>query len=53
MVSFFLSSTKEALEHFNVEEHNGLSAQQVEKATEKYGRNGTEHCHIRFHEVRC
>lgn len=46
MDSSFLSSTEEALEHFEVVEHHGLSAQQVQKATEKYGRNGTVHRYI-------
>jgi len=41
----FLSSTEETLEHFDVEEHQGLSAHQVQEATEKYGRNGTVHRH--------
>ncbi len=41
MDSSFLSSTEQALDHFKVDEHQGLSAQQVQKATERYGRNGT------------
>ena len=41
MESSFLSSTQEALGYFQVDEHQGLSGQEVRKATEKYGRNGT------------
>ena len=41
MDSSFLSSTKEVLDHFQVAEQQGLSTQQVRRATEKYGRNGT------------
>lgn len=41
MDSSFLLSTEEALGHFKVDEHQGLSSEQVQKATEKYGRNGT------------
>ena len=43
MESSFLSSAEVALGHFSVDEHQGLSLQQVQKATEKYGRNGTVH----------
>ena len=41
MESSFLSSAEEALEYFQVDEHQGLSGHEVLKATEKYGRNGT------------
>ncbi len=51
MDSLFLSSVEEALEHFKVREHQGLSAEQVEKATEIYGRNGTVHRHINVCKV--
>lgn len=43
MDASYLSSTNEALEHFQVKEQQGLSEQQVQRATEKYGRNGTVH----------
>jgi len=46
MDAAFLSSPKEALEHFRVEEQKGLSDRRVQEATEKYGRNGTVHQHI-------
>ena len=46
MDASYLSSTEEALEHFKVNEDQGLSEQQVRKALEKYGRNGTVHHHI-------
>ena len=41
MDSSFLSTTQEALAYFKVDEHQGLSSQQVQHATGKYGRNGT------------
>lgn len=37
----YLASPKEALGHFGVVEQEGLSDIQVQKATDKYGRNGT------------
>lgn len=46
MDASYLSSTEEALEHFKVNENQGLSEQQVQKALEKYGRNGTVHHHV-------
>ncbi len=39
----YLSSPEEALGHFGVVEQKGLSDIQVQKATDKYGRNGTVH----------
>ena len=39
----FLSSAQEALDHLKVDEHRGLSLEQVGEATEKYGSNGTVH----------
>lgn len=46
MDASYLSSTEQALEYFTVDEHRGLSEQQVQIALEKYGRNGTVHHHI-------
>jgi hypothetical protein len=43
MEAAYLSSTQQALQHFGVSESQGLSDIQVQKATEKYGRNGTVH----------
>ena len=42
----YLFSTQKALEHFQVNEQQGLSEQQVQTSLEKYGRNGTVHHHI-------
>ncbi|MCJ1455842.1 hypothetical protein MMC28_006199 [Mycoblastus sanguinarius] len=39
METAYLSSTEEALDHFQVGEQEGLSDQQVRKAIQKYGRN--------------
>lgn len=36
-------SAQEALEHFQVDEHKGLSDEQIQRALEKYGPNGTVH----------
>ena len=46
MEASFLVSTEEALEHFHVDETQGLSEEQVKKALETYGPNGTVHHHI-------
>ena len=46
MDASYLSSTEQALEYFEVNENQGLSEQQVQRALEKYGRNGTVHHHI-------
>lgn len=43
METAYLSSTEQALQHFQVNESQGLSDLQVQQATEKYGRNGTVH----------
>lgn len=43
METAYLSSTEQALAHFQVIESQGLSDPQVHKALEKYGRNGTVH----------
>ena len=43
MEAAYLSSTEEALRHFEVSESHGLSHLQVQKAIEKHGRNGTVH----------
>lgn len=39
MDTSYLFSTEKVLEHFTVDEHQGLSEQQVQTALEKYGRN--------------
>ncbi|CAD6575628.1 MAG: hypothetical protein ASARMPRED_007405 [Alectoria sarmentosa] len=39
MDASYLTSTEEALEHFKVDEQQGLSEQQVQSAIERYGRN--------------
>lgn len=41
MEASYLRSTQEVLEYFQVTEQNGLSDLSVQKATTKYGRNGT------------
>lgn len=41
MEASYLLSTQEALEYFQVTEHNGLSDLSVQQAAAKYGRNGT------------
>ena len=41
MEAAYLSSPEEALDYFGVTEQHGLSDSQVQKATDKYGRNGT------------
>ena len=46
MDASYLASTEEALQHFQVNEHQGLSEKQVQRALAKYGRNGTVHHHI-------
>ena len=46
MDASYLSSTEQALEHFAVDENQGLSEQQIQRALGKYGRNGTVHHHI-------
>lgn len=46
MDNSYLFSTEKALQHFKVNEHQGLSEQQVQRALEKYGRNGTVHRRI-------
>ncbi len=43
MEAAYLSSPEEALGLFGVVEQEGLSDVQVQKATDKYGRNGTVH----------
>lgn len=43
MEAAYLSSTEGALRHFEVNELHGLSERQVQKAVEKFGRNGTVH----------
>ncbi len=43
MDASYLSSTEKALQHFQVNELQGLSEQQVQRALAKYGRNGTVH----------
>ena len=53
MEASFLVSTEEALEHFHVDETQGLSEEQVKKALEKYGPNGTVHHHISNHARLC
>lgn len=45
MDTAYLSSTEQALQHFEVNESQGLSDRQVQKATEKYGRNGIVHAY--------
>jgi Ca2+ transporting ATPase len=40
MENAYTKTPAEALRHFQVEEHKGLSAQQVQSAREKHGRNG-------------
>lgn len=45
MDASYLTSTEEALEHFKVDEQQGLSEQQVQSAIERYGRNGTVYHH--------
>lgn len=45
MEAAYLSSTDEVLNHFQVEEHTGLSHAQVETNRDKFGRNGTVHHH--------
>ncbi|KAM0802822.1 hypothetical protein BDR22DRAFT_842511 [Usnea florida] len=39
MDASYLSSTEQALEYFAVDENQGLSEQQIQRALEKYGRN--------------
>lgn len=46
MDASYLSSTEQSLEHFQVDEQQGLSEQQAQRSLEKYGRNGTVHHHI-------
>ena len=46
MDASYLSSTGQALEYFAVDENQGLSEQQIQRALGKYGRNGTVHHHI-------
>jgi hypothetical protein len=46
MEASFLSTVEETLEFFQVDEQQGLSDQDVQKALERYGRNGTVHRHI-------
>ena len=46
MDNSYLCSTEQALEHFQVDEQEGLSEQQVRRSLDKYGRNGTVHHHI-------
>lgn len=41
MEAAYLVSTEDVLRHFEVTEQDGLSDLMVQKATEKYGRNGT------------
>ena len=53
MEASFLVSTEEALEHFRVDETQGLSEEQVKKALGKYGPNGTVHHHISDHTRLC
>ena len=45
MEASYLSSAEEALSHFRVEEHAGLSDRQVETNRDKFGRNGTVEHH--------
>lgn len=40
MEAAYLVSSEDALRHFQVTEQNGLSDVLVQRATEKYGRNG-------------
>ena len=47
----YLLSTEEALEHFQVNEQQGLSEQQVQRSLEKYGPNGTVHHHNFDHQT--
>ena len=47
----FLFSTQKALDHFQVNEQQGLSELQVQRSLEKYGRNGTVHQHISNHKT--
>ena len=42
----YLLSTEKALEHFQVNEQQGLSEEQVQRSLENYGRNGTVHHHL-------
>ncbi len=39
MESAYTCSAKEVLDHFQVDEQNGLSGSQVQEALQKYGRN--------------
>lgn len=41
MEAAYLVSSEDALRHFQVTEQNGLSDVLVQRAIEKYGRNGT------------
>lgn len=41
MEAAYLVSSEDALRHFQVTEQNGLSDALVQRAIEKYGRNGT------------
>lgn len=41
MDAAYLFSPEDALDRFGVAEQEGLSDSQVQRATEKYGRNGT------------
>lgn len=41
MEAAYLSSTDEVLNHFQVDEHTGLSDGQAETNRDKFGRNGT------------
>lgn len=46
MDSAFLVSPEDALSHFGVAEQQGLSEQQVDRATKKFGRNGKIVVHL-------
>lgn len=40
MENAYTKTPAEALRHFQVDEHKGLSAEQVKSAREKHGKNG-------------
>jgi Ca2+ transporting ATPase len=40
MENAYTKTPAEALRHFQVDEHKGLSASQVQSAREKHGKNG-------------